>query len=67
MLLDGHDIRQLQLHWYRHQLGLVSQEPVLFRYESHVLGIRPCAQLLEPTALWVLLRGTSQPLHLPGC
>ena len=30
VLLDGVDVRDLQLRWYRHQLGLVSQEPILF-------------------------------------
>lgn len=30
ILLDGHDIRNLQLKWLRNQMGLVSQEPVLF-------------------------------------
>ena len=30
MLLDGLDIRSLQLRWYRQQIGLVSQEPTLF-------------------------------------
>ncbi|CAF1398804.1 unnamed protein product [Rotaria sordida] len=30
LLLDGIDIRQLNLHWVRSQLGLVSQEPILF-------------------------------------
>lgn len=28
--LDGVDIRQLRVHWLRQQIGLVSQEPVLF-------------------------------------
>lgn len=28
--LDGHDIRSLNLKWLRQQIGLVSQEPVLF-------------------------------------
>ncbi|KAF9669200.1 hypothetical protein SADUNF_Sadunf14G0083100 [Salix dunnii] len=28
--LDGIDIQSLQLKWLRHQMGLVSQEPVLF-------------------------------------
>jgi ATP-binding cassette, subfamily B (MDR/TAP), member 1 len=27
---DGHDIRSLELAWFRAQLGLVSQEPALF-------------------------------------
>lgn len=30
VLLDGVDIKQLQLKWLRQQIGLVSQEPVLF-------------------------------------
>ncbi|KAL2814645.1 P-loop containing nucleoside triphosphate hydrolase protein [Aspergillus granulosus] len=30
VLLDGHDIRDLNLRWLRQQISLVSQEPVLF-------------------------------------
>ncbi|XP_024374420.1 ABC transporter B family member 11 [Physcomitrium patens] len=30
ILLDGIDIKQLQIRWLRQQIGLVSQEPVLF-------------------------------------
>ena len=30
MLLDGHDLRSLQLKWLWDQIGLVSQEPALF-------------------------------------
>ncbi|CAJ1377525.1 unnamed protein product [Effrenium voratum] len=30
ILLDGHDIRELNLHWYRAQMSLVQQEPILF-------------------------------------
>ena len=30
VLLDGVDIRSLQLKWLRGQIGLVSQEPALF-------------------------------------
>ena len=30
VLLDGVDIRTLQLRWLRQQIGLVSQEPTLF-------------------------------------
>jgi len=29
-LLDGHDIKALNLSWLRSQIGLVQQEPVLF-------------------------------------
>ena len=31
VLLDGVDLRKLNVHWLRQQLGLVSQEPVLFQ------------------------------------
>ncbi|CAA3029270.1 ABC transporter B family member 13-like [Olea europaea subsp. europaea] len=30
ILLDGHDLKKLQLKWLRSQIGLVSQEPALF-------------------------------------
>ena len=30
VLIDGHDIRELDLKWMRSQIGVVSQEPVLF-------------------------------------
>ncbi|EFJ17126.1 hypothetical protein SELMODRAFT_421121 [Selaginella moellendorffii] len=30
VLLDGVNIKNLQLKWYREQIGLVSQEPILF-------------------------------------
>ncbi|KAI4316955.1 hypothetical protein L6164_024877 [Bauhinia variegata] len=30
ILLEGHDLKSLQLKWLREQLGLVSQEPALF-------------------------------------
>lgn len=29
-MVDGHDIRTLQLEWWRSQVSLVSQEPTLF-------------------------------------
>lgn len=30
MLVDGKDIKDLDLAWYRQSIGVVSQEPVLF-------------------------------------
>lgn len=30
VLIDGHDISQLDVHWLRQQMALVDQEPVLF-------------------------------------
>ncbi|XP_058084469.1 ABC transporter B family member 10-like [Magnolia sinica] len=30
VLLDGHDIKDLELQWLRQQIGLVNQEPALF-------------------------------------
>lgn len=29
-LIDTKDLREINLHWWRSQLGLVSQEPTLF-------------------------------------
>eukprot|EP00958_Prasinococcus_capsulatus_P013956 scaffold1448_cov387-Prasinococcus_capsulatus_cf.AAC.8 len=39
--VDGNDIKALNIRWLRHQLGLVSQEPVLFAasiYENLLYG-----------------------------
>ena len=30
-MIDGHDLKTLDLRWYRKQLGIVFQEPTLFR------------------------------------
>lgn len=30
VLVDGRDIRELNLRWLRDQIGLVGQEPILF-------------------------------------
>ena len=30
MTLDGHDVRSLNVKWLRENMGIVSQEPVLF-------------------------------------
>jgi ATP-binding cassette subfamily B (MDR/TAP) protein 1 len=30
ILLDGYDLRELDLAWLRNQIGYVGQEPVLF-------------------------------------
>lgn len=32
LMVDGHDLKQLNLRWYRQQIGVVSQEPMLFDY-----------------------------------
>lgn len=29
-MLDDHDVKQLNIHWLRSQIGIVSQEPILF-------------------------------------
>jgi ATP-binding cassette subfamily B (MDR/TAP) protein 1 len=29
-MVDGHDLKSLQLNWWRSQVALVSQEPALF-------------------------------------
>ena len=53
MLLDGRDLRTLNLRWLRRQLGLVSQEPILFatRYLPHHHHLPPC--LYPPPLLGV--------------
>ncbi|UJR23295.1 hypothetical protein I4U23_026311 [Adineta vaga] len=35
LLVDSEDIRNLDLYWYRSQIGLVSQEPILFDMSIH--------------------------------
>lgn len=32
MTLSGRNLKDLDLYWYRNQIGIVSQEPVLFDY-----------------------------------
>jgi ABC-type multidrug transport system fused ATPase/permease subunit len=29
-LVDGHNLKAVDLHWFRQQVGIVSQEPTLF-------------------------------------
>jgi ABC-type multidrug transport system fused ATPase/permease subunit len=29
-MVDGHDLKELNLRWLRSQIGIVSQEPILF-------------------------------------
>ena len=41
VLLDGLDIRTLNLHWLREQIGLVDQEPVLFNLTVKGSPARP--------------------------
>jgi ABC-type multidrug transport system fused ATPase/permease subunit len=35
VLLDGHDVKTLNIQWLRSLLGLVQQEPVLFNLSIH--------------------------------
>ena len=28
--MDGHDVRDLNVRWFRRQVGVVSQDPILF-------------------------------------
>ena len=51
VLLDGHDLRDLNLHWLRSQIGLVSQEPVRGRP-----FVRHAAMMTSSTGLWPYLR-----------
>ncbi|KAJ0691057.1 putative ABC-type xenobiotic transporter [Helianthus annuus] len=49
VMLDGHDIKGLNLKWLRQQIGLVSQEPALFAttIKENILLGRPDASLVE--------------------
>lgn len=58
VLLDGMDIRTLNLHWLRERLALVSQEPVLFnmtiigeRSELHLHCAHVCAYIHAPACV----------------
>lgn len=35
VMLDGIDIRKIKISWLRQQMGLVSQEPILFNETNH--------------------------------
>ena len=52
MTLDGVDVRKLQLSWLRGQIGLVSQEPVLFAasIRDNILYGKPDASEAEVVA-----------------
>ncbi|KAK1411806.1 hypothetical protein QVD17_32582 [Tagetes erecta] len=49
VMLDGHDIKSLNLKWLRQQIGLVSQEPALFAttIKENILLGRPDASIVE--------------------
>ncbi|KAI3677151.1 hypothetical protein L1987_86772 [Smallanthus sonchifolius] len=49
VMLDGHDIKVLNLKWLRQQIGLVSQEPALFAttIKENILLGRPDASMVE--------------------
>lgn len=49
ILFDGIDIETIQLRWLREQIGLVSQEPVLFAtsIKENILFGKECASLEE--------------------
>ncbi|KAK9068478.1 hypothetical protein SSX86_012592 [Deinandra increscens subsp. villosa] len=49
VMLDGHDIKGLNLKWLREQIGLVSQEPALFAttIKENILLGRPDASMNE--------------------
>ncbi|KAD3337510.1 hypothetical protein R6Q59_027610 [Mikania micrantha] len=49
VMLDGHDIKGLNLKWLRQQIGLVSQEPALFAtsIKENILLGRPDAFMIE--------------------
>ncbi|KAH8947268.1 hypothetical protein BDL97_11G031200 [Sphagnum fallax] len=53
VLLDGHNIKELELRWLRQQIGLVNQEPVLFATSilENILYGKDGATMAEITAM----------------
>ena len=48
VLLDGHDLRTLNLSWVRSQIGIVKQEPTLFNMtilENIIYGSKFCGDM----------------------
>jgi len=60
--LDGNDIRTLNIQWLRSQIGLVSQEPVLFD-TSIADNIRYGANFREVTDEEVEMAAKSANIH----
>ena len=52
LLLDGHSYRDLNAHWLREQIGVVSQEPILFAtsIEENIRYGKPAAHADEVEA-----------------
>ncbi|TMW55306.1 hypothetical protein Poli38472_013197 [Pythium oligandrum] len=55
VLLDGHDLKSLNLQWLRSQIGLVGQEPTLFigsiaENIAYGLETMPCQEEIEAAA-----------------
>ncbi|XP_020261603.1 ABC transporter B family member 13-like [Asparagus officinalis] len=68
ILLDGHDIKDLQLKWLRNQMGLVSQEPALFSttIASNILHGNEGAQMEEIVEAAKVANAHSFIQNLPG-
>ena len=62
VLFDGTDIRDLNISWYRHQIGLVSQEPILFNI-SIADNIRYGANFREVSDQEVIQSAKSANIH----
>ena len=63
MLIDGHNIADLNLHWLRQQIGLVSQDPTLFSasVEENILyGLRGTALKQSADGRRKLVKGAAR-------
>lgn len=67
ILLDGHNIKQLELKWLRQQIGLVNQEPALFAtsIRENILYGKDDATLDEITHAAKLSEAITFINHLP--
>ncbi|CAN6486540.1 unnamed protein product [Victoria cruziana] len=68
ILLDGHDIKQLDLKWLRNQIGLVNQEPALFAttIRENILYGKEDATIEEITRAVKLSEAMTFINNLPG-
>jgi hypothetical protein len=65
IMVDGHDIRTLQLEWWRSQVSLVSQEPTLFddSVYANIAMSKPGEYFLKMPISFVLAQSTPEVMY----
>ena len=69
VLLDGQDIRELNIRWLRSQIGYVGQEPTLFSgsVEENIARGRAEQGVALPTFQEVMVQQQEQEGCMPSC